>query len=70
MTDSTTRKLIPVTRWNDHHDFPPQGGLRHLVFNAHTNGFDKVIRRVGKRVLIDEAAYFDWVDAQNQTAAI
>lgn len=62
----TPRKLIPLTDWPQHHSYPPMGGLRHLVFNASANGFDKCIRRVGRRILIDEAAYFEWVDAQNQ----
>lgn len=56
--------LIPVPDWNNHHPWPPIGGLRHLIFNAHTNGFNKVIRRIGRRVLIDEAAFFEWVDEQ------
>lgn len=59
------RRLIPVTEWNKHHSFPPESGLRHLIFYASTNGFDKVIRRVGRRVLIDENAFFQWVDEQN-----
>lgn len=25
-------------------------------------GFDRVLRRVGRRVLIDEAAFFNWVN--------
>jgi hypothetical protein len=54
-------KYIPIPQWNNHHEWPPQGGLRHLVFNADKNGFKKVIRRVGRRVLIDEAAFFQWV---------
>ena len=62
MTAANTR-LIPVTRWNDHHDWPPQGGLRHLIFNEKSNGFDAVVRRVGRRVLIDEAAFFEWVSS-------
>ncbi len=65
MTLETERKLIPLTQWNQHHSFPPQGGLRHLVFHSQTNGFDKCIRRVGRRILIDEGAYFAWVDDQN-----
>ena len=60
------RKIIPLTDWNKYHSYPPIGGLRHLVFHANTNGFDKCIRRIGRRVLIDEAAYFQWVDEQNQ----
>jgi hypothetical protein len=58
-------RLIPVTKWNEHHQWPPIGGLRHLIFFANENGFDKVIRRCGRRVLIDEAAFFEWMDEQN-----
>jgi hypothetical protein len=67
-TPSTRSRLIPLTKWNAFHEWPPQGGLRHLVFNANANGFDKVVRRCGKRVLIDESAFFQWVDAQNGRA--
>ena len=55
-------KLIPVTKWNEYYDFPTIGGLRALIFNAKKNGFDKVIRRIGGRVLVKEDAYFDWVE--------
>lgn len=58
-------RLIPLTEWPKHHPWPPLGGLRHLVFNAATNGFNKVIRRVGRRVLLDEASFFQWVIANN-----
>jgi len=59
-------RLIPVTKWNEHHQWPPIGGLRHLIFFACENGFDKVIRRCGRRVLIDEAAFFEWMEKQNR----
>ena len=59
-----TTRLIPVPEWNAHHPWPPAGGLRHLIFNAEKNGFDQVLRRVGRRVLIDEAAFFSWVEKQ------
>ena len=62
------RRLIPLTKWNEYHDGPKVGGLRALVFHADTNGFDKVIRRIGRRVLIDEEAFFLWVDEQNGAA--
>lgn len=62
------RRLIPLTEWNDYHCWPPTGGLRHFVFHADANGFAKVVKRVGRRVLIDEAAFFEWVDEQNQGA--
>lgn len=58
---STTRYL-PVSDWGKHHPWPPIGGLRHLIFYADSNGFNKVIKRVGRRVLIDEQAFFAWVE--------
>lgn len=62
--ESLQHKLIPITKWHEFHPWPPIGGLRHLVFFAKDNGFHKVIRRVGRRVLIDEAAFFHWADKQ------
>jgi hypothetical protein len=54
-------RYIPVPQWKNHHDWPPLGGLRSLIFNRHENGFDKVIKKVGRRIVIDEAAFFSWV---------
>ncbi|WP_085814889.1 hypothetical protein [Geoanaerobacter pelophilus] len=65
-TALTTPRLIPVPHWNDHHEWPPQGGLRHLIFNAKTNGFDRVVKRAGRRVLLDETAFFQWVESQSK----
>jgi len=58
-------KLIPATDWSNHHPWPPIGGLRHLIFNADKNGFNTVIKRCGGRVLVDEQAFFEWVNNQN-----
>jgi hypothetical protein len=55
-------RLIPAADWNKFHHWPPPGGLRHLIFFADSNGFANVVRRVGKRVLIDEQAFFSWID--------
>lgn len=65
MSLTTNTRLIPITKWSEYHPHPPLGGLRHLVFHADKNGFDKVIRRIGRRVLLDEAAWFAWVEEQN-----
>jgi hypothetical protein len=60
-----SNRLIPVPEWNQHHSWPPQGGLRHLIFHEKTNGFSKAFKRVGRRVLVDEAAFFACVERQN-----
>jgi len=64
-----TPRLFTVADWCKTHPWPPVGGLRHLVFHADKNGFASCIRRCGRRVLIDEAAFFQWVDSQNAVAA-
>lgn len=69
MTDHNEKKytrLIPVTKWNSYHIWPPRGGLRHLIFFSNKNGFDVVIRRCGRRILIDEAAFFDWIEKNSK----
>ncbi len=65
-TNNNNRRLIPVTKWNDYHEWPPIGGLRHLIFHCKENGFDKVIRKAGSRILIDESSFFEWIDTQNK----
>lgn len=68
--DNTTQnRLIPVTKWNDYHPYPTIGSLRALIFNANKNGFDKVIRRINSRILINEQAFFEWVEDINGMGA-
>ncbi len=57
--------LILVTDWNKYFDYPKLGTLRKLIFEADTNGFNKVIRRIQSRVLINVSEYFKWVDETN-----
>lgn len=64
--EDSIRKLIPCTEWCKHHSWPPIGGLRHLIFHSKTNGFEKVVKRVGRRVLIDEQKFFEYVDERNK----
>lgn len=59
-------RIIPLTMWNDYHPHPPIGGLRHLVFFADTNGFAKVIRRMGRRIYLSEKAFFEFLDSQKK----
>lgn len=66
MTASEINKLIPLTEWNKHHSWPPQGGLRHLVFHENTNGFKDAFVRVGRRVLIDERRFFEIATSLNE----
>ena len=68
-TESTScNRLIPVTKWNEYHPWPPIGGLRYLIFHEKTNGFDSVTIRIGRTVLIDEEAFFAWARSKKGDA--
>jgi len=59
------RTLFTVSKFSEKHkDFLTEGGLRFQIFNANNNGLASfgAIIRVGRRVLIDEERYFNWVD--------
>ena len=43
----------------------PEGGIRHLIFHADKNGFHAVITRIGRKVLIIESKFENWVQSQN-----
>ena len=58
--ESRHGRLIPLVDWSSHHRWPTEAALRYYVFHEKTNGFDQVVRRVGRRVLLDEDAFFEW----------
>lgn len=62
------RKLIPIAKWPDHHEWPSVAGLRWMIFNKEKNGFTKAIVKSGRRVLIDEEKFFEWLDEQQANA--
>jgi hypothetical protein len=63
------RKLVTVAEFAK--SFPmTEAALRWHIFNAANNGLQdhRAILRIGRRVLIDPAAFDRWVDSQNPGA--
>ena len=59
-------RLLTIKQCVEEKIYPNEGGLRSLIFNADKNGFNTVIRRVGKRCFIDVKAFYDWIEAINK----
>ena len=57
-------RFIPLIKWP--HDWPTLGAMRHLAKNRHKSGLDKVFIKVGKRVVINEQAFFEWIKAHSK----
>ena len=66
----SSKRLIPAAKFNEYHPWPSVSALRWMIFHSKTNGLDDygVIKRAGRRVLIDEQAFFNWIESQNQPA--
>lgn len=56
--------LLTVKQFAEKHSWPV-GGLRHLLFYR-PKGFEKVIYRVGRKILISEAQFFNWIEETNR----
>lgn len=65
----TANRFIALTDWPKHHEWPPIGGLRHLVFFKEKNGFANAFVKVGRRILVDEAEFFRVVKQGGDHAA-
>ena len=57
--------LIPLSKWNEYFAFPTVKAIRQYVFYKDINGFDKVIRRVGKRIYIKVSEFQKWIENNN-----
>lgn len=55
--------LYTVKQFCEKHPAFTNGGIRHRIFYASTNGLEamRVLIRNGRRVLIDETAFFEWL---------
>lgn len=70
------RTLSTVRQFSEKHPAFSQGSLRNLIFLAserHTskgkipgNGLNTALVRIGRKLLINEAAFFAWIDEQNR----
>lgn len=67
-TSNNSPKLLTVNQFVEAHPFMTSGGMRFILFNASTNGLKekKVIKRLGRKILIDETAFFEWLNEKNE----
>lgn len=63
MSDTTSAPavLLTVRQFCERHSWARPGGLRHMIFHARTTGFGVCVRRFGRKVLLDEAAVYEWL---------
>jgi hypothetical protein len=61
------RNLATVKQFTSLNPAFSEGGMRWMIFQAKTSGLESALVRIGRRVLIDVDAFFEWVKSQNRS---
>lgn len=72
-TDSITsikpKRLASVKKTSEiYPDAFSESSIRFLIFNEEQNGFQRCVRRIGKKVLLDLEQFEAWIDEQGKGA--
>ena len=63
--EATSSDILTVKLFSEKHPAFSQASLRHLIFYAQKNGFERCLRRAGRKILILESEFFAWLDDQD-----
>ncbi len=58
--------LLTVNLFSEKHPSFTKSIIRSWLFYSTNNGFDRCIVQIGRKVLINEVAVFEWINAQNE----
>ena len=57
-----TKTLLRVNQFLEKHPAFTHGQIRWLIFNAASNGLERALVRIGRRVLIDIEVFELWLE--------
>lgn len=60
-------RYIQLSDWTKHHEYPSVSQFRYLLQKNKdkNNGLNKVVKKIGGKILVNEGAFFEWIDKQN-----
>lgn len=61
-------RLLTVSQFVEKHSWATKGGLRALLFNRKKNGLDAAVVRLGRKLLLDEEQFFQWLESRGREA--
>jgi hypothetical protein len=56
---------VTVKQFAEKYQAFTEASLRYYIFHAETNGLSMALRRLGRKILIDEQKFFQWIDEQS-----
>lgn len=61
--------MIPLAQWNKYFAYPKTGTLRQMIFH-NQYGINKIVMRIGGRIYIKVAEFFEWLNEQDKKEAV
>ena len=61
--------LLTVKQMAEKHKAFSEASLRYHIFHEEANGLSKALTRLGRKILINEELFFNWLDDQSGGAS-
>lgn len=62
---NTLERIIPLSKWHEHHPWPPLGGMRHIRFYQEEKNAAHCFVKKGNRVLVRERKFLEWLSTSD-----
>ena len=57
------QKFMTIKQWVETYKCIPEGGIRHLIF-SNPSFSSRVVKKLGKKILLDTQALEEWISEQ------
>jgi len=56
------RSFLTMNQWLEKYKAIPKGGIRHLIFVNKDNFNSRVVKKIGRKILLDEEAFLEFIN--------
>lgn len=60
--NKTQKNFLTLKQWLAKYQAIPLGGIRHLIFTNKNNFNQRVVKKLGRKILLDEDAFLAYID--------
>jgi hypothetical protein len=61
------KSFLTVKQWLNKYPAIPEGGIRHLIFTNKDNFNSRVVKKLGRKILLDEQAFLSYIDEHSKS---
>ena len=56
------KNFLSLKQWLEKYKAIPEGGVRHLIFTNKDDFNKRVVKKLGRKILLDEQAFLAYID--------